>query len=42
LPSIKSKKVRVDGTVRLPFTTGVPVNLVVGGVGAFSQAEFVI
>jgi hypothetical protein len=40
LPSIKSKKVRVGGTIRLPFTTGVPVNAVVGRVGPFSQAGF--
>ena len=37
---MKSKKVRVGGTIRLPFTTGVPVNAVVGLMGPFSQAGF--
>jgi hypothetical protein len=39
LPSIKRKKDRGGGTMRVPFTTGVPVNAVVSCVGAFLSSQ---
>jgi hypothetical protein len=39
LPSIKSKKVRVRGTIPDRSPLGVPVNAVVGGFGVFSRAK---